>query len=248
MENILRKIMSKSSFCFDFPINILAVFFNPFYFIRKNLFQNVKLYAPELTGKILDFGCGCKPYQAMFSRQNTIYIGCDIEVSGHSHQQENIEYFYDGKTLPFADRSFTGVFSSEVFEHIFNIDEIVKELNRILVPGGKMLLTVPFVWNEHEVPFDYARYTSFGICDLLQRNGFEVIAVKKSTSYIETLFQMFCEYLRKSFSKVSTHIYLEVLFQVVVIAPVTILGIIINKLLPDDDSFFCNDIILCKKK
>lgn len=247
MEAFLRKMNSKCSFCFAFPMNILAVFLNPFYFIRKNLFKNVVKYSSELTGKILDFGCGCKPYQDWFKRSDTEYVGCDIELSGHPHQQETIDYFYDGKTLPFPDQSFDAIFSSEVFEHIFNIEEIVKELHRVLIPGGKMLITVPFVWNEHEIPYDFARYTSFGIEDLLKRNGFEIIRLEKSTGYIETLLQMFCEYLRKSLSKVSTNFYFEMFCQLFFIAPVTILGILFNKMMPEDDSFFCNDIVLCKK-
>lgn len=51
----------------------------------------------------------------------------------------------------------------------FHIQEIVKELNRVLKENGEMLITVPFVWNEHEIPYDFGRYTSFGIIDLLQK-------------------------------------------------------------------------------
>ncbi len=64
-----------------------------------------------------------------------------------------------------------------------------------------MLITVPFVWNEHEIPYDFGRYTSFGIIDLLQKNGFEIIELRKSTCYVEALATMSAEYVRYELSK-----------------------------------------------
>ena len=52
---------------------------------------------------------------------------------------------------------------NQVLEHVFNPDDFVREIARVLKPGGALLLTVPFVWNEHEQPYDYARYSSFGL-------------------------------------------------------------------------------------
>lgn len=112
---------------------------------------------------------------------------------------------------------------------------------------GGMLLTVPFVWNEHEVPYDYARYTHFGIIDLLQRKGFEIVEYKKSTLYIEALFQMLIEYVRMMFVRVSANFYFTVCAQIMFIAPITILGLICAKVFPSNRSFYCNNIILCKK-
>ncbi len=132
---------------------------NPFYFIRRALLKKVEEYAPQLSGKLLDFGCGSKPYQSLFTRASE-YTGLDYEGEGHSHVNEKVDVYYDGKKTPFANQTFDSVFSSEVFEHIFNIDEILPEINRVMKKGGKILITCPFVWHEHEVPVDYARYTT----------------------------------------------------------------------------------------
>lgn len=171
---------------------------NAYYFIRNALYKKVKEYAPQLTGKTMDFGCGSKPYQSLF-RNATEYIGVDYNSEGHQHTDESIDVFYDGKTLPFPDQHFDSIFSSEVFEHIFNLEQIIPELNRVLKINGKILVTCPFVWNEHEVPVDYARYTQFALKHLLEKNGFEILAQDKSGDYMMALHQMRMVYFNDHF-------------------------------------------------
>lgn len=247
--SILKKLHDyndRCQFIFDSPIDILTAFFtNPFFFIRHNLCKNIKYFAGKLSGKLLDFGCGSKPYKQYF-KNYTEYVGCDIEVSGHSHEEENIDVYYDGKTLPFENETFDSIFSSEVFEHIFNLEPIIQELNRVLRIDGDMLITVPFVWNEHEVPYDFGRYTSFGLTDLLERNGFKVIELRKSTSYIEVLFQMYIEYLRGGIDKIKIGI-IRKLLKLLLIIPTKFLGIIISVVLPKDYSFYNDNVIYAKK-
>lgn len=246
MKKLFWKAYNDVQFHFGGWRTAWAVLWNPFFFIRKNLFKNINELAPLLTGRVLDFGCGAKPYRSSFVNCDE-YIGCDIAMSGHSHENEDVDCFYDGKTLPFQDESFDGIFSSEVFEHIFNLEEIIRELNRVLKPGGQMLITVPFVWNEHEQPYDFARYTSFGISDLLQRNGFEIIELRKSNTYCEALVQMWIEYLRGVFAKTTVNRYLGLIFQLGILAPMTTLGIVLTSILPKNDIFYNNLIVLCKK-
>lgn len=163
--------------------------YRPLYFIRKGILKGVAKHAPSLTGKLMDFGCGMKPYKPLCINA-TGYTGVDYEGGGHSHENEQIDVYYDGKTLPFENNTFDSIITSEVFEHIFNLEDILKELNRVLKPGGKILITTPFVWDEHEIPNDFGRYTSFGMKALLERNGFNVVEINKSTNFIETIFQL----------------------------------------------------------
>lgn len=242
-----KKMYLDSRFSFEFPLNIIAIFTNPFYLIRRNLYFHIKKYAKYARGNILDFGCGRSPYRNLFKNCKS-YIGCDIELSGHKHEHERIDVFYDGKVLPFKDQKFDWIFSSEVFEHIFNLEEVMKELNRVLIPGGKMLITVPFVWNEHEIPYDNIRYTSFGIKYLFEENGFEIIEIKKSTLFFEAIIQMFIEYIRKHIYKMTANKIIIILCQIFLVGPITVLGIILSNIFPKDDSFYSNNIVLCKKR
>jgi hypothetical protein len=83
----------------SFQPGFLAIFINPFFFIRRGLFINIRENAKKLEGVLLDFGCGRKPYKNLFAVKE--YIGVDIEQSGHSHALSEVDVYYDGKTIPF---------------------------------------------------------------------------------------------------------------------------------------------------
>lgn len=240
LKNIYFEVESKRMF----NTALLGVFINPFYFIRRGLYKGVLSNNGYLKGRLLDFGCGSKPYKELFDVKE--YIGLDIEESGHSHQHEGIDVYYEGSVIPFQDDNFDSIFSSEVFEHIFNLEEILAELHRVLKPGGHMLITLPFVWEEHEIPYDFARYTSFGIEHLLKKNGFEIVTTKKTTNYVETVFQLWNAYVWNTYVH-SSNRYLSVFKTVLFIAPITIAGIFISKILRDNRNFYHNNIVVAKK-
>lgn len=118
-------------------------FLSPVYLIRHRLLEKIRQYAPSLEGELLDFGCGAKPYQSLFQVKS--YTGVDYDGPGHSHEKESIDFFYDGVSLPFPSDRFDSIFSSEVFEHIFNLPQILPELYRVLRPGGRMLITLSLI-------------------------------------------------------------------------------------------------------
>lgn len=235
----LKKLYNKSLFQPTF----LGLFFNPFFIIRRGLYNGISQFSSYMHGRLLDFGCGSKPYKALFTVSE--YVGADIEVSGHDHRHEAIDVYYDGKTLPFADDSFDSVFSSEVFEHVFNLSQILDELHRVLKPGGHMLLTVPFVWDEHEIPYDFARYTSFGLKHILQEKGFVVVQEKKTTSYVSTLCQMWAAYVYQHiFPK---HKILRIALTPLFITPITLCGLLLSVILPKNMNFFHNNVMVVQK-
>jgi len=161
---------------------------NDCFLIRRQLWNAIRENSTELKGDILDFGCGSKPYLELF--QGTNYVGVDIGISGHNHADSRVDVFYDGETLNFPDASFDVIFSTEVLEHLFNYDRILPELRRVLRPNGKLLLTAPFLWPEHEKPYDYARYTTFGLKALLIKYGFKDVSVERRGHAVESLCQM----------------------------------------------------------
>jgi len=226
-----------------FRPSLLGLLVNPFYIIRQGLYRGVFRYRGYMRGRLLDFGCGSKPYKDLFAVSE--YIGTDIETSGHDHRNEEIDVYYDGRTLPFPDASFDSIFSSEVFEHIFNLPEILDELYRVLKPGGYMLITVPFVWDEHEIPYDFARYTSFGLRHILTEKQLQVVEAHKSTDYVATIFQMWAAYVyqhilprRKAFRIALTPL---------LVTPVTVCGLLLSAVLPKNQHFFHNNILVVQK-
>ena len=239
MKNKLKQIVTKEMF----NPKLLGLFTNPFYITRKALYKGIYANRAYFRGRLLDFGCGQKPYKDLFDVQE--YIGMDIEVSGHDHNNEQIDVYYDGKTIPFANNYFDSVFSSEVFEHVFNLKEILDEIFRVLKPDGSLFVTLPFVWDEHEAPYDFARYTSFGTERLLKESGFKIIKIEKSTNYVETVFQLWNAYLYQFVFPRNT--FLKAIMTTVFIAPITILGIILSKILPINKSFYHDNIVVAKK-
>ena len=178
----------------QFNPKIVGLIVNPFYFARKGLYESISQLISNLHGKLLDIGCGTKPYKDIFSVDE--YIGLEI-ADGANRNNKHADVFYDGKKFPFSDKTFDSILISQVFEHVFNPEEFLQEVNRVTKMGGMLLMTVPFVWDEHEQPYDYARYTSFGLKYILGKYGFEIIEHKKSCNGIELVFQLINSYFYK---------------------------------------------------
>lgn len=225
-----------------------SVFFNPFYLTRKGLFKAIERNRSYVNGITLDFGCGSKPYVEMFDTEE--YIGLDYATEV-SEKNNNLvaDVFYDGKTIPFGNGHFDSVFSSEVLEHVFNPDEILEEINRVLKPGGYLLLSCPFFWPEHEQPYDYARYSSFGLKHLLEKHNFEIVKYEKTGSYFECMLQGMILYV--FFFIPHKPKVLEVLFFSIFITPFLLIGLLFAAILPKKikrSDFYLNNLVVARKK
>jgi hypothetical protein len=121
----------------------------------------------------------------------------------------------------------------------------MSEINRVLKEGGTLLLTVPFLWDEHEEPFDYARYSSFGLFHLLRRHGFEVVEHRKSMDDLRVIFQMINTYIYKK--TITKHGKLNLLLTLALMAPINVLGEVAGRILPRNSSLYLDNIILARK-
>lgn len=220
--------------------------FHPYYFIRKGLLGKIEQYKHVLSGRMMDFGCGSKPYKPLLKVDE--YVGVDFVNEGHPHDNEQIDVFYDGKSIPLPNEAFDSVLTSEVFEHIFNLEDILDELHRVLKPGGRMLITCPFVWKEHELPNDYARYTHFALKHLLEKHGFKTVMLDKSGNFIEVLFQLQILYFYDTwFPKVSRIPGISHLFKLFFIFCPNLAGIVASKIFPTRKQLYFNNIIVAEK-
>ncbi len=84
---LIRELCEKN----EFNPGVSGLFTNPFYFARLGLFEGIASLAGHVHGRVLDTDCGSKPYERLFKA--TKYIGMDIEQSGHSHENEKIDFF-----------------------------------------------------------------------------------------------------------------------------------------------------------
>ncbi|MBG9377466.1 methyltransferase domain-containing protein [Panacibacter sp. DH6] len=234
--------MKKGELAYEFNPGITY----PAYLTRKRLLASIRKSSKDLTGRMLDFGCGTKPYFNLFKVEQ--YIGLDFENPGHPHFNEQIDVFYDGKHIPFQDNYFDAVFSSEVFEHVFNLEEVLKEIYRVMKPGAKILITCPFSICEHEAPNDFARYSSFAIRDLFNRNGFKVLKQEKTGNAVETVFQLWIMYIHQHITPYVRKIpIVRSVFRFITYTSLNIMALILGKLLPLRQDLYLNNVVLAEK-
>jgi SAM-dependent methyltransferase len=233
IENIVVKEQFEPTF--------IGIFLNPFFIARRGLLKSIKELGKEITGKTLDVGCGTKPYKKFFNSLE--YIGLEIETT-MNRSIKQADYFYDSKKFPFGAAEFDSIVTNQVLEHVFNPDEFLSEINRVLKINGKLLITVPFVWDEHEQPYDYARYSSFGLKSLLEKHGFEIIKHHKSVNDFGAVIQLMNAYIYKM-----THRYtiIRQIIKLTICALINMLGIIISSVLPKNDDLYLDNIILAHK-
>ena len=107
-------------------------------------------------------------------------------------------------------------------------------------------MTVPFVWDEHEQPCDYARYSSFGLKFIVEKHGFKVVKQRKTVSDIRVIFQIINTYLYKILFTRNPHVDLLLCF--LFMSPFNILGEVLYRLLPQNDDLYLDNVILARKE
>lgn len=225
-----------------FSPTAIAIFFNPFFFARKGLNIAMIKRSTDMVGNLLDVGCGTKPYKKIFNVAS--YTGLDFD-SPANRERGTADDLYDGGRFPYRDRAFDSILCNQVLEHVFNPNEFLREINRVLKPDGSLLLTMPFVWDEHEQPYDYARYSSFGLRALLERNGFTITLHEKLGADATILFQLTNAYLFKVIQ--SWPRPMKVLFTMTVIASINLAGIVAGRVLPVNPDLFLDHVVLARK-
>ena len=136
---------------------------------------------------MIDVGCGSGPYKSLFRHDGYVGLEYDTPIARGKKQADA---YYTGTKIPLEDGTFDIVLCTQVLEHVFEPDKFLAELNRIAKRGAKLVVTVPFVWDEHEQPYDFARYSSFGLTALLGRNGWHVERHEKLNRGLVALCQL----------------------------------------------------------
>jgi SAM-dependent methyltransferase len=140
--------------------------------------------------RVLDAGAGCSPYRALFPADRFRYVAADTEALA------GLSVLADGHRLPFRDGTFDLVLSNQVLEHVSNPSTVVAELKRMVSWRGYLLLSCPFVWEIHNFPADYWRFTQQAL-ELFVAD-MDLVYLQPSTTTAECLVQTFNLYLNRS--------------------------------------------------
>jgi SAM-dependent methyltransferase len=145
------------------------------------ILEQIAKAAPRARGRLLDVGCGDKPYEPTFRPYVTEYIGIEHEsVFAQTNawsSERRPDLYYDGGRLPFEDASFDTVLSVQVLEHTPRPQPLLHEMSRVLRRDGLLILSAPFSGRLHEEPFDFFRYTPHGLRAMCADAGLEVTEV-----------------------------------------------------------------------
>ena len=175
-------------------INKNARDFLVMHFLIKDLKTTISEFA---KGKVLDIGCGNKPYEELFAGKINSYSGCDVVQSN----QSKVDVICPATALNFEDNTFDTVFSTQVIEHVDDPFKMLAEAARVLKKNGYLILSAPFSWELHEEPYDFYRYTKYGLESMLVRNGFELIKIKANGGKWAAIVQLYLNAVYAGFHK-----------------------------------------------
>jgi SAM-dependent methyltransferase len=126
---------------------------------------------PELRpagARVLDFGCGTRPYEAWFAQAGALYQGADIEGPNE------VRIDHEGR-LDARDAQFDIVASFQVLEHVWDVGQYLREAWRVLRADGRLLLSTHGAWPYHPHPGDFRRWTAEGLRREVSAHGFELV-------------------------------------------------------------------------
>jgi SAM-dependent methyltransferase len=157
--------------------------------INRILDQELKRCASNfLSGRMLDIGCGTKPYQQLLAPFVTEHVGVDHAET--LHQKSNVDLFGSAYEIPVGSESFDSAVCTAVLEHLEEPEKAVRECFRVLKPGGVALYSVPFIWHLHEEPRDFYRFSKYGLSYLFDKAGFEIVEIKALSGFWVTFGQL----------------------------------------------------------
>ncbi len=149
---------------------------NSLYLHLNPLFADLKAASVHARGRMLDIGCGNKPYEKMFAGRVSEHFGCDISQS----DAHRVDVICPANEIPLPDASFDTVLCTQVIEHVADHQGVISEAFRLLKPGGVLILSGPMYWPLHEEPYDFFRFTEHGLRHLLTRAGFSAMQIKNN--------------------------------------------------------------------
>lgn len=141
---------------------------------------------------VLDAGAGTSPYRKLF--RHARYEAADFAELGT--QYAPLDYVCDLTDIPVEDGRFDRVLCNQVLEHLPDPGRALRELHRVLRPGGRMFLSAPLFYEEHQQPYDFYRYTQYSLRRLAEEAGFDVVRIEWLEGYLGTVAHQFHQMYR----------------------------------------------------
>ncbi len=174
----IRKIKNRLACFVKTPLH-------PQWLLSRHADSSCQYIAKEINNDVLDIGCGHKAIKDYLDKK-VVYHGLDYYQTAKNWYACVPDLYGDAQSLPIASESVSNVLLLDVLEHLPAPQQCVKEVARILIPNGKLILQVPFLYPLHDVPLDFHRWTKYGFENLFKDTGLTVIAIDSTGKPIET--------------------------------------------------------------
>jgi len=152
--------------------------------LERHLARVARAYA---RGRLLDVGCGEKPYRILFAPFVTEHVGLDHVDTQHA--RDAIDLYGYANAIPTESMKFDTVLATAMLEHVEEPACALAEMHRVLRPGGVVILTAPLFWHVHEAPRDFYRFTSYGLRYLFEKAGFTISELTPLSGFVVTFAQ-----------------------------------------------------------
>jgi len=183
---------------------------NPSKFFYKFLEEHLSRHQHLACGRLIDVGCGQKPFKHLFKNIDS-YYGVDID------ENSKADLICDVLELKIESDSADSVLCTQVLEHVSEPNTLMCEISRICKKGGIVFLTAPHISRIHGEPYDFFRFTRFGLKHLFEKNKFEIIAMEEMGGFFLTMTFLTNFYLKQKLGPFSYAInpFINLLYLVV---------------------------------
>jgi SAM-dependent methyltransferase len=159
------------------------------YIVLSQLNEWVATCAASVAkGVLLDYGCGGQPYKLVFEPYITKYIGADVTAASGIVLDIELDV---NRQAPLPNESVDTILSTQVLEHVSDFQSYLADCARLLRPSGRLIISVPMQWRHHEVPYDYWRFTKYGLIRSLESAGFGIVDLRPCGGVYSLLGQIF---------------------------------------------------------
>jgi len=139
------------------------------------------------------------------------------------------------------------ILSTQTLEHVPNPERIVEEWARVLRPEGQLLLTVPFMWPEHEMPHDFQRYTTNGMRLLLEKTGFAIVHQERLLCDCRAAAQLFQAWLYDVLRLGARGKIVQIALTTLFFAPISLAATALAALAPQNPNSYLDNVILARR-
>ena len=224
--------------------------FHPQWFVFREQKRTLRRIIHLLYGTVLDIGCADCYLENYLNKEN-LYIGLDYLKTTSEMYHTTPTIYGNAHFLPIKDSSIDCIALLDVIEHLSEPEKCLREVKRTLKPGGKLFLQVPFIYPIHDAPYDYYRWTYYGLIELTKKYDLKV-----ELSYLQgTIPKTFALITNIGLAKITsdlinfTNIFILIIpFVSIMIFLTNILGLLLSLVCNNNSFMPFGYLLICRKK